>query len=77
MLQTLIQALMLGMGITEDHIGGSFSSEEKDFMLQTAQLEHKWRLGKKKQLYPERFKDTTGSFSARFPQAESTKVYKV
>lgn len=68
---------MLGMGITEDHIGGSFSSEEKEFMLQTAQLEYKWRLGKKKQLHPERFNNTTGSFSERFPQAESSRVYKV
>lgn len=74
MLQTLIQALMLGMGISQDHIGGTFTVEEKNFMLEIAQLEYKWRIGKKKQAKLAEFRDTTESLTQRFANQESNRV---
>lgn len=52
MLQTMIQALNIGMTIIPDHLGGNFTEEEKEFMIQTALLEHKWRKGKRAQSPP-------------------------
>lgn len=42
----MIEALHMGMTILHDHIGGQFLYEEKEFMIQTALLEHKWKKGK-------------------------------
>ena len=48
----MIQALNLGMVIMHDHLGGQFTEEEKEFMIQTALLEYKWRKGKRLQSPP-------------------------
>lgn len=48
----MIQALNIGMIVIPDHIGGNFALEEKEFMIQTAMLEFKWRKGKRAQSPP-------------------------
>ena len=41
----MLQAIHMGEVILPDMIGGQFSPEEKEFMIQTANLEYKWRAG--------------------------------
>lgn len=43
----MVQALFMGLVILPEHIGGNFTPEEKEFMIETSNLEFKWRLGKK------------------------------
>lgn len=37
----------MGLVLTPDLIGGPFLIEEKEFMIDTANLEYRWRMGKK------------------------------
>jgi hypothetical protein len=43
----MVQALFMGLFLLPDHIGGNFLIEEKEFMIRIANLEFKWRIGKK------------------------------
>ncbi len=43
----MVQALFMGLFLLPDHIGGNFQIEEKDFIIRIANLEFKWRIGKK------------------------------
>lgn len=61
----MIQGMQLEMSMVADHIGGPFAEEEKEFMIRTAQLEHKWRLGKKKLAEIESLRGTRESLTAR------------
>lgn len=69
--------MQLEMSMVSDHIGGPFADEEKEFMIRTALLEHKWRLGKKKLLEMESLRGTRESITARTTlliPAESSRV---
>ena len=76
----MIQGLQLDMSIVPDHIGGPFTQEEKEFMIQTALLEHKWRVGKRKQAEIDSLRGTRESVTGRlslFMPVETARVDKV
>jgi hypothetical protein len=58
----MVQALFMGLFLLPDHIGGNFLLEEKEFMIRIANLEFKWRIGKK---------DKTGSIVTLFDQGSA------
>jgi hypothetical protein len=47
LIQTVIQIIHIGQSVTIDQIGGPFTDEEKEFIIQYSMLEYKWRVGKK------------------------------
>lgn len=52
----MIQAIHVGEVLAPDHLGPEFPLEERRFMIDIANLEYKWRLGKKE-------KDEDGSIN--------------
>jgi len=53
LLQTMVQLMDVGEVVGPDHLGGPFNNDERQFMIECAELELKWRRGRREQASPE------------------------